>query len=137
MVSFKARVSCYVGYSFLGTCREHMSGGGTGVVFKSSLNIKPSIPALSFDSFEHTDVCTTTADHFRIVVIYHPPSSSITQFFDEFEVFITGLALYSGRLIITGDFNIHVENVNSSNVQRLQELLTVTNFTQIVNGRHI
>ncbi|XP_071803691.1 uncharacterized protein [Asterias amurensis] len=105
-----------------------------GVVFKSSLNIKPSIPALSFDSFEHTDVCTTTADHLRIVVIYRPPSSSITQFFDEFEDFITGLALYSGRLVVTGDFNIHVENVNSSNVQRLQELLTVTNFIQIVNG---
>ncbi len=119
-------------YRYLGTCRKHKRGGGTGVVFKSHLKFKTNSPVQAFNTFEHTDLIMSQSDHLRVVVVYRPPSSQISMFLDDFETFINELTLFTGRLIIVGDFNIHIENTLSSDTMRFLELLNIAGFTQLV-----
>ena len=48
---------------------------------------------------------------FLLLVIYRPPSSNLNLFISEFSTFFELLAIAPGKLIISGDFNIHVDKL--------------------------
>ena len=58
----------------------------------------------------------------RFVIVYRPyPSSTnrlkTSEFLDEFEVFLGDISLLPGKLLLTGDFNIHVNKPEKSEVK--------------------
>jgi hypothetical protein len=74
---------------------------------------------------------------FRIVVIYRPPLSSLNKvtysaFLEEFTTLLEYISLASGKLIMVGDFNCHVDE-GGSNALKFLERLQIFNLEQHVN----
>ena len=97
-------------------------GGGVAVLEKSS--ITTSVEEKTFTSFESMEVtCRSSRGHLRLVVFYRPPSNSIPDFLDEFLGYMDSLINTTGRLLIVGDFNIHVDSSLDVYGDRLKTLL--------------
>ena len=92
-----------------------------------------------FSSFESSAV-TLKLPHSKISVfnIYRPPSSStfskpFSVFLDEFNSFLSFAATTPHEFIITGDFNIHLDNLSDHTTSQFLSLLSSFNLTQHVN----
>ena len=77
-------------------------------------------------------------DHIRLLVIYRPPYSSkhkytASQFLSEFSSLLESIILSSGRLIITGDFNIHLDNTECNDAIQFKDLISSCGLVQHVN----
>ena len=101
------------GYSFIHVPRKKRSGGGIGLLYNTSLKIE-RVDCNSYASFEYLEVKLHTASTVvRIAVVYRPPSSKVNkltsaQFFHDFNDLLEHFSVSSGRLLIMGDFNFHV-----------------------------
>ena len=106
---------CPTGYRFLHVPRSHSRGGGVGVLFKDNLNIN-SLMCDTFQSFEFMDVRLRSLQCIRILVIY---------FFEEFSRLLEQIAAEpSGCLLITGDFNFHMDDPDNAMPSGLQTFLS-------------
>ena len=65
---------------------------------------------------------------------YRQPYSSVSCFLDEFEDLVTSLAILPGRLLVLGDFNVHLDDPLSPGVNRMTNILTSTGLVQHVTG---
>ena len=120
---FAIRDVCPSGYLILHVPRKNRSGGGVAIVYSNNLKIK-LCHSTSHDSFELMELTLhSSANIFRIVVVYRPPSSSYNQFFVDFSSFLERLMISPGKLLICGDFNLHVDNKNDKFAVRFLELL--------------
>ena len=72
--------------------------------------------------------------------IYRPPSSpaksrdvaSFSQFLADFQTLISSISTTPYEFLITGDFNIHVDDLTDSNALKFISLLDLANLTQHV-----
>ena len=74
----------------------------------------------------------------RVIVIYRIPYSaahpvSTTVFLDEFPAYLESVVMSPEPLLVTGDFNIHVDAPNESDAARFLELLTSMGLEQHVD----
>ena len=60
--------------------------------------------------------------------------NSVSDFLSEFKVFMESVLTYSGRLLIVGDFNIHVNKPDGEGVAKFLDLLDDMNLQQHVVG---
>ena len=67
-----------------------------------------------------------------IAVLYRPPGSLLSVFFEEFANWLEEFATSPGEVIITGDLNLHVDDTGSHNARRFQMLLESFNLHQHV-----
>ena len=101
------------GYTYLSCPRPGDAHGGLGVLHKSSLNFQNKDIGLKATTFEH--LCILDTDNgVRYILIYRPPPSTengfkTRQFLEEFDDFLDAILLLPGRLVILGDFNVHVD----------------------------
>ena len=115
------------------------SGGGVSVFLKRGLAVKEN-PSNPFYSMEYMDLSITTSNSsLQLVTVYRPPPSKENKltprmFFDEFATLLENLALNPGNLIITGDFNFHVDDTNDRDAVRFLDLLEATGYQQKVVG---
>ena len=58
----------------------------------------------------------------------------MNEFCDEFSSLLEHISTISEEVVITGDFNIHIDNVNDRDGMKLRDLLDIANLTQHVNG---
>jgi hypothetical protein len=65
-------------------------------------------------------------------VVYRPPPAPTATFFDEFGAFLESVALTTGDLLITGDFNIHLDNADNRDTGKFVNLLKSSNLQQLV-----
>ena len=73
--------------------------------------------------------------------IYRPPSSSaksrdissFSQFLEDFQTLISSISTSPHDFLITGDFNIHVDDLNDSSALQFISLLDLANLTQHVS----
>ena len=92
-----------------------------------------------FKSFEHMTVRVVSgSSQYHIFIIYRPPPSAVnkltfTGFMDEFTEFLAEAVMTTGKLLILGDFNIHV-NSSSSESNKFQSLLDMYNLSQNVTS---
>ncbi len=68
-----------------------------------------------------------------LVIIYRPPSSSVASFFTEFATLLENHAL-TRNVVIVGDFNFHMDNLNNANAHRLTDLLDHNDLHQPVRS---
>ena len=66
------------------------------------------------------------------MLVYRPPSSSATCFFDEFSSLLDAVSLTRDRLLILGDFNFHVECASNSAAISFLGLVESYGLTQFV-----
>ena len=103
------------GYRFLHSAREGR-GGGVGLLFKSSLNVKQtSMDFLdTIVSFEAMEVeVEVNSQIVSILIVYRPPPSSANNlstslFMNELSSLLESYIIKTGSLLIAGDFNFHV-----------------------------
>ncbi|XP_055361200.1 uncharacterized protein LOC129603535 [Betta splendens] len=111
-------------------------GGGVAAVYKSDLLITPK-PKHSYNSFEsltlslsHPDSKTQKPVVFCIV--YRPPAP-YSVFLTEFFEFLSDLVLSTDKVIVVGDFNIHVDVDSNCLSTAFNTLIDTIGFTQQVN----
>ena len=129
---------CPVGYMAQHVPREDGAGGGVALVYKQELRslLKNNC---KFKSFEHMEVIlTSSTSSIRIYIIYRPPPSqknelNFTKFEDEFTEFLESIIVSQGKLLILGDFNIHVDNTKSTQTAKFMDLLETFGLQQYVN----
>ena len=120
-------------YSILHPPRLTGRGGGLAFIFRSSLKLlKITIP--SFTSFEALCVkFSVSGSSFTILNVYRPPSSSVSDFFSEFSTLLEDLVSSPSELLLTGDFNFHVDTPAQIPASSFLSLLETFNLIQHVN----
>ena len=106
--------------------RKGRSGGGVALLCKQEWGPKLD-SAETFTSFEYIScVLTNSNTKLRVCVVYRPPNTeNITtgQFFQEFSELLSKMVLQKEKLLIMGDFNFHMENIDSYSVKNMIDLL--------------
>ena len=135
------------GFTFLSTarpvpdtCTSSVIGGGTAFLIREPCTLLSS-PTTTFKSFEMSTV-TLKLPHSKLTIfnIYRPPSSlaksrhtaSFSQFLEDFQTLISSISTTPHEFLITGDFNIHVDDLTDSNALKFISLLDLANLTQHV-----
>ena len=119
---------CPDGYAFYHVPHLHTTGDGVGIVLKN--NIKAKIQSHeSYCSFQHLELELRAMKYFVcLIVLYHPPSSDVSLFFDESANYLAHIVMASGYQLIVGDFNRHVDSQNNAG------FLHSFNLRQHING---
>ena len=69
----------------------------------------------------------------RIVVIYRPPNSNVNEFIAQLTSHLESLNTTTSDIIVTGDFNIHIDYKNDSSCTKFIYLLNTFDLKQHVN----
>ena len=108
-------------------------GGGVAVVYKANMSMTKQ-PTESYTSFEHMEVLMRTSnDCIRLSVMYRPPSNSVADFMEDFLDFIDHHTTTSGRLLVVGDLNLHLDNEKDRNASAFRDLMHSLNLYQHVH----
>ncbi|XP_053300289.1 uncharacterized protein LOC128459207 [Pleuronectes platessa] len=113
-----------------------LRGGGVAAIFNSSLSINPK-PKLSYKSFECLvlSLPRQSRNHQQPIifaVVYRAPRA-YTEFLKEFPEFLSNLVLKTDKIIIVGDFNIHVDNNKDCLSVAFISILDSIGFSQCVH----
>jgi exonuclease III len=136
------------GFTFISTPRPILDsntssivGGGTAFLIREPCKLLSS-PTATFKSFELSTV-TIKLPHSNLAVynIYRPPLSPaksrhsvpFSQFLEDFQTLISTISTTPHEFVITGDFNIHVDDLTDSNSIQFLSLLDHANLTQHVS----
>ena len=128
-----------VGYSFTDYTRQSgRVGGGTGLLCRS--NLTPSLVRSGekkiFEFSEWLIKCPSLT--IRLIVVYRPTYSkehpiSPAIFNEEFGEYLQGVILSKEPLLITGDFNFHVDDCSDKDAAKFKDLLLEFGLQQHVN----
>ena len=120
-------------YSLFHVPRPRGTGGGVALLYRSFLNIS-KITLHSFTSFEALCVKLVLASStYTILTIYRPPDSRHeSTFMSEFSTILQDLVPSSSELIITGDFNFHVNKPSLSPASTFLTLLDTYGLVQLI-----
>jgi hypothetical protein len=135
------------GYMLRQVERESGRGGGVAVVHKENLRIYLDT-VKNYESFEYIQLkLVHPSSTFRVVVLYRPPPSSkngltFPKFLDEFSQYLEDIMLLGGKLVLTGDFNIHMDKPADPDTLKFTSLLDSFSLSQHVavpthNSGHI
>lgn len=120
------------GYVFKHVPR-HGRGGGVALMFRKCLKLRKN-PIQKFTSFEYIDMSTKTCTYpLRIIVLYRPPLSNNEVFFSEFGLFLEQLAADPCKMILTGDFNFHIDNTSNIAAKNFLQILQCFGYKQHVD----
>ena len=127
------------GYTFKHVPRSSGEGGGVGLLYKSSLDVKLTVTN-DYKTFEKME-CTvnTGTEHIRVLVIYRPPPSPKNKlrtkdFYPELENMLDALHLTSGKLLLCGDINFHMLKINDSATKQIIDMLESRGLQQHVDS---
>ena len=90
----------------------------------------------TFKSFELMDISLKGAKAVRILCVYRPPDeSAYALFYEEFSRLPEHiLAGWSGDLLIAGDFNFHLDDLNNRHAKRFVDILDGFGLQQHFKG---
>ena len=128
---------CPTGYKFFHEAKVNKKGGGVGLLHKNIFNLQ-SQKTIKFSSFEHIELFLTSPSSIRLVIIYRPPPSKenklkVSLFLEELQIFLEQQLTKSGTLLLLGDFNIHMEDLQDHDALRFKNLLEGFDLTQHVS----
>ena len=116
------------GLKLIDLSRNDRRGGGTALSFRENLNVQ-KIAAKELRSFKYLELIVSSGTFkVRVVVLNTHPVTTST-FFTDFAVYLENLILSSEPLVITGDFNVHVDDRDAT---KLSDLLDSMGLCQHV-----
>uniref|UniRef100_A0A3B5PWL6 Reverse transcriptase domain-containing protein n=3 Tax=Xiphophorus maculatus TaxID=8083 RepID=A0A3B5PWL6_XIPMA len=118
--------------TFINSPRQTGKGGGLATIFKSSFYCQQS-HIQSFCSFELQAFELKLTEPILCVVIYRPPKFN-KDFIHEFSELLAGIAVEHDRILIIGDFNIHICCPDKPLVKDFLDLIDSFDFIQSVVG---
>ena len=117
--------------------RKYRTGGGLGLVYCDNLKVK-CVDKDTLRSFEYAKWSVASKScSFTMIGIYHPPYSATnkttnTMFLDEFIPWCANNVITDKNIIITGVFNIHVNDTVDQEAMSFMELMEAVGLTQYV-----
>ena len=104
-----------IGYNISHPRSSGSQGGGTALVYKNGFNIVDKTDTHKFETMEFAEYnITLKTETINMYVIYRPPSISVLKFCkDLFDLLSDNTVQDRGKLLLVGDFNIHVDNHNN------------------------
>ena len=110
-------------FVFLDSVRAEGGGGGTALIARQEF--KPvkldHVNDINFKSFEYAMYDLTIPNNdLSIVVIYRPLCNSFNLFISDFSNLMTHFIACPRKLLIAGDFNIHMNKSNDPNTKKTQ-----------------
>ena len=107
-------------------CSRPGRGGGVAILYKKTLRLT-KIKNKAFKSFEHIECSMMSGSSIvRLTCIYRSPTAAhsyITDFLNDFDQYLEELIHHTGKIIICGDFNIHMENTDDPDTKKFSSLL--------------
>jgi hypothetical protein len=130
-----------LGYSIIDAPRPDHTGnrvnhGGIAVLYRESFVSRTTTLPLRPTTFELL-IChiTAAASKIILVVVYRPSTQPISEtFFDQLTTLLEAVTSYHTTVIVTGDFNIHVNNASDAAAHRLLDLLDAFGLRQHISG---
>ncbi|KAJ8040406.1 hypothetical protein HOLleu_14687 [Holothuria leucospilota] len=112
--------------------------GGIGLICKDSVNVCTIPLSHATQTFEHASVIDRTSG-IQYIIVYRPPPSQVnnlktTDFLIEFDEFIGEISLLPSKVMIAGDFNVHVDDPDKPDVRRFISSYESAGFRQYVDG---
>ncbi len=128
------------GYDIRSAPRPNRTGGGVAIVFREDIVVSKIQSGIktSFEYIEGNFTYKSTCMH--IVVIYRPHCDSnkkkipTSTFFNEFEELLNEQIQNSGKLILTGDFNFHLNKPSDPDARKFMSILEDHDLLQHVKG---
>ncbi len=127
-----------ISYRFKQTPRNAKNrGGGIAVICKKHIQLRKEIqPTVTSMEIMETAI-NLNSGKITCITIYRPESSNLhkytmSTFFSEFENLFTHYILTKVELIITGDFNFHMNKLDRTNVKLMNELFDTFDLIQHV-----
>ena len=120
------------GYKFYGVNRNDRTGGGIGITCKSGVKAE-LINSGENDTFEYGEWKIKAGQNYvTFVVVYRPPSASEAAFITEFSDYLSGLCISMDKFVISGDFNLKVNEDNNIYTRRFNDILESFGLTQYI-----
>ena len=103
-------------------------GGGVAIAYKKHLKFTQRTTK-AFKSFEHIEsvVKSQSGELLRFCCVYRSctaKQSNVPQFCQDFDDYLESLMQLPGKLIIAGDFNLHLEDSTNSDSRKFMQILT-------------
>ena len=109
-------------------------GGGLMLIAKSEIGVEsvhmPSVPNCE----HHLWKVTIGKTILHVLGVYHPPESTPSIFIDNFLDVLESLLLEKYGLIISGDFNLHVNDISDADAVFFLEAITALGLSQHVKS---
>lgn len=118
--------------SFYSTPRPSGHGGGLATIFRNSFKCR-LLPVDAFSSFEAQLLKIDLNGPILCVLVYRPPKVNST-FIHEFSEFLSNQVSRYDRLMVLGDFNIHVCCPSKPLVKNFMSLMDSLSFIQSVSS---
>jgi len=122
---------CPSGFSLLHTNRKGKSGGGVAVIIRDSLGYT-IIDMPHGDSFESVVIRSSNTTLPLLTVVYRPPSTNTNKFLTEFSDMLSQMLLYKRPILITGDFNFHVDDSSDKSAMSFLDICSTFGLLQHV-----
>jgi hypothetical protein len=114
-------------------------GGGVGVIYRSALKV--TLNSSSYcKSFEHLDLSVTyESSMLRLFAVFRPPPSTENQltsnmFLREFSSLLEDTMTMCDQFILTGDFNVHVDDLEDREAIAFIDILDSADLYQHIQG---
>ncbi len=117
-------------YSYLNQPRVSGRGGGVAVIYRNNITCSP-VSLGTFTTFELLGFVLNGKAPMLCIIVYRPPSQS-KAFLSEFSELLTVVMPRYDRLLILGDFNIHVCCPTNSLATDFLHLIDSFNLVQSV-----
>ena len=112
----------------------HRKGGGLALVTKQNLKVKREKHRIAME-LEYAKWRVTLANSFLIILgVYRSPDASILQFLDIFIELLVNILTSNTNLVVLGDFNIHVNDINNPNANIFLDTMMALGLKQHVEG---
>ena len=113
-------------------------GGGVAIAFKKHLTFTRRRTKI-YKSFEHIEsvMKSSSNDLLRLCCVYRSCTakmSNISDFLRDFDDYLDSLTHLPGKLIIAGDFNIHVEDPSNPDTRKFMHVLSNYGLIQHVSS---
>ena len=114
---------CPPGYKAISVPMSNKQGGGIAIVYKYSITIWRS-NTYDYLSIECTDfVVSLPVLSLNMAVIYRSPDKSVLSFANDLLDYMGRNINSTGKLLLTGDFNIHVNDLESLDTNTFLDVL--------------
>ncbi len=122
------------GYDFFNFPRESDEHGGIGCIYKENMNLQSVNAKFNVSTFEYACVVDPTSG-IQYIAVYRPPPSAENGFLPatflrEFEDLMGEVALMPRKIIIVGDFNVHVDEPSEWEARRFLTCVETSGFYQ-------
>ena len=114
---------CPPGYKVISVPRSNRQGGGIAIVYRDSITIQRS-NTYNYASMECSDFAVSLSGlTLNMAVIYRPPDKPIHSFVSDFLDYMERNINSTGKLLLTGDFNILVNKPESPDANTFLHVL--------------